>query len=76
MKYLIIASCFFFTAYLSHNDVMELIPQMKDTCHQSYTVDSGPLEEACGKLTDRIEENNKLEVISDNKGNFWVESKE
>ena len=75
MKYIFLIITAFAFGHLSHTDQIELIDQMKSTCHQSYLVTSGPLEEACGQLIDRIQENKGLEVISDNKGNFWVESK-
>jgi hypothetical protein len=76
MKYLFLIIAAFAVGHLAHTDEIELIDQMKSTCHQSYLVTSGPMEEACGTLIDRIEHNNKLEVMSDNLGNFWVESRD
>lgn len=75
MKYIILLACFFGLGYVSNNDQVELIDQMQSTCKQSYQVWSGPLEDRCGVLIDKIQENDKLEVITDNLGNFWVESK-
>lgn len=76
MKYVLIIIIAFIAGYTSHTDQLGLIDQMKSTCHQSYLVISGPMEEACGSLIDRIEQNKKLEIISDNLGNFWVESRD
>jgi hypothetical protein len=75
MKYAILFACILGTGWLSSHDEINLVEQMQGTCHKSYLVTSGPLEEECGQLIDRIQKNNKLEVLTDNQGNFWVESK-
>lgn len=75
MKYIILAALFVGFGALLQDDKVELIKDMQTTCHRSYYTQSGALELECGKLIDRIQENEALEVISD-QGYFWVESKE
>lgn len=48
------------------------IYQMKRICKASYQVIDGKLENSCGDLIDRVEEQG-FNVLNDNKGNFWVE---
>lgn len=75
MKYIILLLCFLCLGIGEKHDQINIIDQMKDTCHSSYLVIDHDLEVKCGSLIDRIEQNKGLEVMSDGKGNFWVESK-
>jgi len=75
MKLLILIGVFLFTGVLFHKDNVELIKDMQSTCSYSFSVNSGYWENQCGQLIDRIQENNKLEVITDNQGHFWVEER-
>lgn len=74
MKYIILAACFLVMGYLSHGDKLGLVQDMQTTCHRAYYTNSGGIQTSCNQLIDRIEQNNKLEVLAEN-GIFWVEAK-
>lgn len=75
MKYLILLAVLVSLGLLSHNDEVELISQMKSTCHKSYLVVDGQLERDCEGLIARIESESNLKVEADAYGYFWVTGK-
>lgn len=72
MKYLILASSFLTLGLFLHDDKIDLIKQMQQTCSYSYTVPAA--ESDCKSLINRIQANDNLEVLSDSQGHYWIKA--